>query len=160
MANPVNHKWRVAAIVLAIVALGQGLELFRIKAALKNAFHYDVRVTLKDKETGEIIRGGATHGPETSTDDIFNQSTRFGGGMEAREISGIAYEPREFGFSAEGYERTDLVVTDETPWSVVVELKPKNQTAEQGVAPQSATRSESDSEGGDNPQPESEARSQ
>jgi hypothetical protein len=31
--------------------------------------------------------------------------------------------------------------------------------AEQGVAPQSATRSESDSEGSDNPQPESEARS-
>jgi hypothetical protein len=31
--------------------------------------------------------------------------------------------------------------------------------AEQGVAPQSATRSESDSEGDDNPQPESEARS-
>jgi len=31
--------------------------------------------------------------------------------------------------------------------------------AEQGVAPQSATRSESDSEGGDKPQPESEARS-
>ena len=132
MANPVNHKWRVAAIVLAIVALGQGFELFRIKAALKNAFHYDVKVTLKDKETGEIIRGGTTHGPGTSTDDIFNQSTTFGGGMEAREISGIAYEPREFGFSAEGYERTDLVVTDDTPWSVVVELKPKNQAAESG----------------------------
>ena len=33
------------------------------------------------------------------------------------------------------------------------------QEAEQGVAPQSATRSESDSEGGDKPQPESEARS-
>jgi hypothetical protein len=31
--------------------------------------------------------------------------------------------------------------------------------AEQGVAPQSATRSESDSEGGDNPQPESNSRS-
>ncbi len=126
MANPVNSKWRIAAIVLAIVALGQGMELFRIKAALKNVFHYDVRVTLKDKDTGEIIRGGATHGPGTSTGDIFNQSTTFGGGMEAREISGIGYEPREFGFSAEGYERSDLVVTDETPWSVVVELKPRN----------------------------------
>jgi len=31
--------------------------------------------------------------------------------------------------------------------------------AEQGVAPQSATRSESDSEGGDKSQPESEGRS-
>jgi hypothetical protein len=34
-----------------------------------------------------------------------------------------------------------------------------NQQGEQGVAPQSATRSESKPEGGDKPQPESEARS-
>ena len=37
-------------------------------------------------------------------------------------------------------------------------LAPKKQPAEQGVAPQSATRPESDSEGGDKPQPESEPR--
>ncbi len=159
MANPVNRKWRIAAIVLAIVALGQGLELFRIKAALKNVFHYDVSVTLKDKETSEVIRGGTTHGPESSSADLFNQSTIFGGGMEALEISGIAYEPREFGFSAKGYERSNLVVTDDTPWSVVVELKPRNHIAEQVVAPQSATRAESDSEGGEISQPETEARS-
>jgi hypothetical protein len=35
----------------------------------------------------------------------------------------------------------------------------KDSEAEQGVAPQSATRSESNSEGGDKPQPESEERS-
>jgi hypothetical protein len=34
----------------------------------------------------------------------------------------------------------------------------RKQQGEQGVAPQSATRSESDSEGGDKPQPESKAR--
>ena len=34
----------------------------------------------------------------------------------------------------------------------------RKQKAQQGVAPQSATRSESDSEGGDKPQPESESR--
>jgi hypothetical protein len=159
MANPVNSKWRIAAIILAVVALSQGLELFRIKSALKNVFHYDVRVTLKDKATGEILRGITTHGPSISTDDLFNQSTRFGGGMEASEISGIAYEPREFGFSADGYERVNLVVTDDTPWSVVVELDPKKSKAEQGGAGQPATRSESDSEGGDKPQPGSDGRS-
>ena len=37
--------------------------------------------------------------------------------------------------------------------------RPKDKNGEQGVAPQSATRSESKSEGGDKPQPESEARS-
>jgi hypothetical protein len=131
MASPVNSKWRIAAIILAIVAFGQGLELFRIKSALKNVFHYDVKVTVKDKDTGELLTGITTHGPSMSTDDIFNQSTTFGGGMEASKISGIAYEPREFGFSADRYERSNLVVTDDTPWSVVVELKPKKPTAEQ-----------------------------
>ena len=37
---------------------------------------------------------------------------------------------------------------------------PKQQKGEQGVAPQSATRSELESEGGDKPKPESEERSQ
>ena len=37
-------------------------------------------------------------------------------------------------------------------------LDPEPNKAQQGVAPQSATRSESDSEGGDKPQPESEPR--
>jgi hypothetical protein len=159
MANPVNPKWRIAAIVLAAVALGQGLEMFRIKSALKNVFHYDVRVTLKDKHTGEILRGGTTHGPLSSTSDLFGQATTFGGGMESREISGIAYEPREIGFSAEGYERHNLVITDDTPSSIIVELEPKKPNAEQAGTGQPATRSQSKSEGGDKPQREAEGRS-
>ena len=131
MANPVNSKWRIAAIIMAIVALGQGLELFRIKSALRNVFHYDVKVTAKDKNTGEKLRGITVHGPRMSTDDIFNQMTTFGGGMDASEISGIAYEPREFGFSADGYKHSNLVVTDDTPGSVVIELEPRKLTAEQ-----------------------------
>ena len=125
MNNHVSSKWRIAAVALAVVALGQGLELFRIKSALRHVFHYDVRVTLKDKDTGEIIRGGTTQGPQISSTDLFNQSTSFGGGTEAREISGIAYQPRKFGFVAEGYKPADVVVTVDTPWSIVVELEPK-----------------------------------
>lgn len=45
-----------------------------------------------------------------------------------------------------------------TPWLKVVLESSKPKNAEQGVAPQSATRSESDSDGGDKPQPESEPR--
>jgi len=159
MANPVNPKWRVAAIFLAVVALGQGLELFRIKSALTNVFRYHVRVTLKDKDTGEILRGGTTHGPLSSTSDLFGQSTTFGGGMESREISGIAYEPREIGFSAEGYERHNLMITDDTPSSIIVELEPKKPNAEPAGTGQPATRPELKSDGSDKPQPEAEGRS-
>ena len=157
MANPANSRWRIAAIVLAVVAIQLGWELFSIKSVLKNVFHYDVRVTLKDKETGAIIRGGNVQGPGMSSDDLFNQSTGFGGGMEACEIRGIAYEPREFGFSAAGYKRSSLIVTDDTPQAIVVELEPEDQTDETDDQP--AIRTESKSQDSDKPQPEAEGRS-
>ncbi len=143
MSKTVNSKWRILAIILSIVTLGQGLEIFRIKSALNNVFHYNVRVTVKDKNTGETLRGITTHGPGMSTHDIFAQSSTFGGGMEASKISGIAYEPRVFGFSADGYELTNLVVTDDTPRSVVVELAPKKSTAEQVAVGDPVKRSNS-----------------
>ncbi len=58
------------------------------------------------------------------------------------------YEMRRV-FPSKGDYRTE---------SVKQSGKPETKEGEQGVAPQSATRSESDSEGGDKPQPESEAR--
>lgn len=134
MISTVNSKWRIAAVILAIVALGQGMELFRIKSALKNIFYYDVKVTVKDKNSGEIIEGGTTHGPSTSSEDVFQQSNSMGYGMKSRQISGVAYEPRVFGFSADGYKRTDVEITDDAKSSIVVELEPKPPNAEQASA--------------------------
>jgi len=54
--------------------------------------------------------------------------------MKSRQISGVAYEPRVFGFSADGYKRADVEITDETKSSIVVELEPKNTNAEQGAS--------------------------
>ena len=45
------------------------------------------------------------------------------------------------------------------PTTISATLVPSKESSEQGVAPQSATRPESDSEGGDKPQTESEGRS-
>ena len=160
MASTVNSKWRIAAIILAVFALGQGVVLFRIKSALKNVFHYDVTVTVKDKDTGEILRGVTTHHPGSSTEDLFHQSITSGGGMESRQLSGIAYEPREFGFSTDGYERENILITEDTKWSITVELEPKKQNAEQGVGGQPATALESKPEANSKPQPDSEGRSQ
>ena len=160
MDSPVNRKWRIAAIILAVVAVGQGLELFRIKSALKNIFHYDVKVTVKDKNTGEILDDITTHGPSSSSQEIFHQSTTHGGGMKSRQISGVAYQPREFGFSADGYKRQDVVVTEDTKWYITVELEPKNQPAEQDGAEQPATAPESKPLGEKKLKPESEGRSQ
>lgn len=127
---PVNSKWRIAAIVLVFVVLAQGLELHHIKSALSNVFHYDVEVTVKDKNTGKILEGVITHSSGTSSQDIFHQSTRFGGGLQSRKISGIAYQPREFGFSANGYKSESIVVYKDTKESIAVELEPMDPNAE------------------------------
>ena len=159
MAHPVNSKWRVAAVILTIVAMGQSIELFRIKSALKNLFRYDVKVTLKDKNTGAFLEGVTTHGPGTTSNDLFHQSTTFGSSMEGRQISGIAYEPRVFGFSAAGYKRKNIEVTDDTKCSITVELEPRNQTAIQSGTNQPTTAPKSKLGSAGQAEPESEGRS-
>ncbi|MFC7338202.1 hypothetical protein ACFQY0_13490 [Haloferula chungangensis] len=59
----------------------------------------------------------------------------------------------------DGIHRSSVFIRCPKRCCIAVEAaRPKKSKAEQGVAPQSATRSESDSEGGDKPQPESEPR--
>ncbi len=130
--NPqVNSKWRIATVILGLVALSQGIQIYRVKSQLRNTFHYDVTVTVKDKETGRVLEGVTTHGPSTSTRDLFHQSTTYSGSVEKPHISGIAYEPRAFGFSAGGYNRKDILITDATECAITVELEPIKTDAEQ-----------------------------
>ena len=154
--NGEYRKWRIAAIILAILAVGQGLELYRIKSVLKNVFHYDIKVTVKDKNTGEILEKVTTHGPSSSSQDIFSQSTTHTGGEKSRQISGVAYEPRIFGFSADGYKHCDIEVTNDTKRSITVELEPKKQNAEQGGTDHPAHSQESNPEDKEKLEPESE----
>ena len=130
MNDKVNSRWKIAAIILGIVALAQMFEIFRIKSTLENVFHYNVAVTVKDKNTGKILEGVTTHFPSTSPSDLFLQSYSTSGGIQTRKIRGIAYEPREFLFSLDGYKQENLVVTDDTPFFTTVELEPKNEKSE------------------------------
>ena len=134
MVTHVNSKWRIAAIVLSLVALAQGLELFRIKSKLKNVFYYDVAVTFKDKSTGRILESVTLCYPNESTRDPFQNFVRHGGTPTRSQISGIYYQPREFGFVKEGYKRKNIFFTKDTNWNLTVELEPKNPNAEQGGA--------------------------
>ena len=159
MNSQVNSKWRIAAVILGLVALSQGVQIYRVKSQLRNVFHYDVTVTVKDKETGRILEDVTTHGPSSSTQDLFNQSATYSGSIEKPHISGIAYEPRAFGFSTGGYKRKDVLIANAAERAIIVELEPITSNAEQVGTGQPATRPESKSTGGDKPQPESEGRS-
>lgn len=132
MNSQVNSKWRIAAVILGLVALSQGIQIYRVKSQLRNTFYYDVTVIVKDKESGRVLEGVTTHGPGTSTRDLFHQSTTYSGNVEKPHISGIAYEPRAFGFSTEGYKRKDILITDATELAITVELEPIKTDAEQG----------------------------
>jgi hypothetical protein len=124
MDSQVNSKWRIAAVILGIIALSQGIQIYRVNSKLQNTFHYDVTLTFKDKETGSLLQGITTHGPSASSRDIFHQSTTYSGNFENPHISGIAYEPRLFGFSKDGYYQKDVLITDETGWELTIELEP------------------------------------
>jgi hypothetical protein len=133
MKPQVNAMWRVAAVILGLVALSQGIQIYRVNSQLRNTFHYDVTVTVKDKETGSILEGVTTHGPSTSMKDLFHQSTAYSGSVENPHISGIAYEPRPFGFSKRGYARKDVLITGTTGIEITVELEPIKPNAEQAA---------------------------
>jgi hypothetical protein len=132
MKSQVSSKWRIATVILGFVSVSQGIQIYRVNSQLRNTFHYNVTVTVKDKETGRILEGVTTHGPSTSSRDLFHQSTTYSGSVEKPHISGIAYEPRPFGFSTDGYKRKDVLITDATEWAITVELEPIKSNAESG----------------------------
>ena len=125
MKKLVSSKWRIAAIVLGVVAASQCFKILQINSQLKNVYYYDIAVTVKDKNTGAILESVTTHGPGISSRDLFNQSTGYTGDPLRQLISGVAYKPREYGFSKAGYERKNVMITDNSKSSITVELEPK-----------------------------------
>ena len=123
MNHQVHRRWKIAAIALGLLAGAQAFHIYRVDSQLKNVFHYDVFVTVKDKETGAILESVTTHGASMSTTDLFYQSTTYSGDTKTRHLSGIAYEPREFGFSKEGYARKNVLITEATKRQLTVELE-------------------------------------
>ena len=98
----------------------------------------------------EVKRYGEAHGIEKLTTDTWAAEEVDGWEMTAiaayvLQAQGAYRSPKSNGF-------TFMVFTG-------LRFAEESDQGQQGVAPQSATRSESDSEGGDKPQPESEARS-
>lgn len=132
MTSQVNRKWKIGAIVLGIIAVLQGLHAYHINSKLKNVFYYQVTVTVKDKETGLDLdnKSVTTHFPTISTHDLFNQTATFGSSDQELIISGIGYQPRQYGFSMEGYHRKNVLIADKTGSKLIVELEPIK-TAEQ-----------------------------
>jgi hypothetical protein len=125
MKKLVSSKWRFAAFVLGVAVASQCTKILQINSQLKNVYYYDIAVTVKDKDTGAILESVTTHGPGTSSRDLFNQSSGYTGDPLRPQISGVAYEPREYGFSKTGYARKNVMVTDNSKSSITVELEPK-----------------------------------
>ena len=127
MKKTVHSYWRIAALILGTLAVGKTIEVWQIRSTLAGVFHYEVTVTVVDKKTKERIESVTTHSPSISSADLFRQTSGLTVGTDLLRISGIAYEPREFGFSAEEYERTNILITEDTPSTVTVELERKNE---------------------------------
>jgi len=65
MHSQVNSRWKIGAIVLGLIAPARAVHTFQVNSRLGNVFHYDVGVTVRDKETGIISEGVTTHGPSS-----------------------------------------------------------------------------------------------
>ena len=165
MKKPVNRVWLYTTIFLALVVSSLVWERHQESKALKGVFHYSYHITVQDSESGEVLYAGIEH-PLMSSEDLFPQTSGTVAYPDGSvRIGGMAYTPRTYTFGAPGYRSKKLTIDPDSPFVDTVLIKldrlpstEENQNGQQGVAPQSATRSESDSEGGDKPQPESEPR--
>lgn len=110
--------------MMLLVVGSQYVKLSRELNVLKDELYtFDIRVMVVDELTGEKIQGVITHGPVVSSNDFFQQRTKFGySGEGISEISGLAYEPRVFGFSAEGYAKKEIEINSESPGVLTVAL--------------------------------------
>jgi hypothetical protein len=166
MQKTVSRGWLYSTIFLALVVSSLVWERHQKSKTLKNVFHYSYHVTVQDSESGELLFAGIEH-PLMSSGDLFPQTSGTVAYPDGSvRIGGMAYTPRTYTFGAPGYRSKKLTIDQDSPFvdTVLIELDrlprtEENKNGQQGVAPQSATRSESDSKGGDKPQPESEARS-
>jgi len=133
MTQHINFNWKAAAVILGLLAAGLCVRLYQINATLDDVFHYNVTISIKDKITGEDFDSLTVYYPARSSTALFEQSVSTSGGPDRYEFSGIAYEPRTFGFSAEGYQRKNVVITEDTKGFLTVELEPADPLAEQVI---------------------------
>ena len=136
MARHVHHYWKRAAILIGVVLIVQLFKSWHVHSQLEDVYLYDIRVSVRDEETGESVKNVTTHGPSSSSTDLIDQVTGAGGGLDGEvKIRGVAYQPRIFGFSAEGYRRADLEVTEQTKSHITIALKPKTPNKTQQAKP-------------------------
>jgi hypothetical protein len=123
--SPKQQKNTIIALGIVTVLLFLNLiettkELNTLKDGL---FYYDVTISAIDENTGDPVDYITTHGPSISSSDIIQQTTSFGASANNSSISGIAYEARLFGFSADGYLKSDVIIDSNTESQITVKLR-------------------------------------
>ena len=141
MKKNVHRYWCYAAIMLGLYAAIQSTKLSKIEGAIDKLYNYDITISIVDESTGAAIKNSTIHFPFDSISDRIPQRIGATATSDGKVIiSGIAYEPRRWGFSAKGYERADVIVDKSTPPSLQVSLKPSQ--AEQDVENNATTSPE------------------
>ena len=126
MKKQVHCNWKYAAIILSIISLGLYLHLRETEKAIDGLFQYRISVIVLGEDTKKPIEHPSVHGPTMSSQDIIRHTSGMGGGSDGEvTISGMASKPQEWGFSATGYERFNIIIDSSSPSPIRITLKPK-----------------------------------
>ena len=125
MSPKVHRSWKYGAIILAFIAISSTIEAWRTKKSVRQLFTYNIELTVVDADSGKLIEHYGTESPTMSSTDIFPQTCGFSAGTNGKQtISGIGYEPRKWVIYHQDYKRTALIVDEDTPNVLEIQLKP------------------------------------
>ncbi len=126
MKTLVHRYWKYATIVMSVILAGNIYENYTTKQTLKDIYHYDIEITVVDKDTGDRVKSISSGGPSSSSEDLFQQSSGISSLGDGRiALSGVAYEPRLWHISSNGYDEVSVTIDRDSPSHLRIELTKK-----------------------------------
>ena len=163
---PKSFAWAVA-VVAAVFLFSQHATEWWVEETHSQIYPFHVRITPYNAENGQGLRSlsydsDAISHTSAAKSNLPKVSVSFIGGRDGMQLEflGVATRPVEVTLQSDGFQDTPITLAGDSEDEIRVAMLPLDtKKPEQASAGQPATRSESDSEGGDKPQLESEGRS-
>jgi hypothetical protein len=129
----ITHRyWFYLSVILSLIVTSLAWERHQTRQALRNIFHYNYQITVQDADTGEILNPTIEH-PQVSPTDLIAQSNGIAAlPNNSVRIYGIAYKPRKYVFSHEGYKAAAFTIDSDSPSNnaIVIRLHKLSTSAE------------------------------
>jgi hypothetical protein len=132
MPNKVHRFWKYGAVISILMTISLATDNWYTQKSMQDIFNYNVDLLILDAKTGEPISDFITGAPSISSADMFQQTYGMYGGTDGKiTVSGIGYEPRQWTIEHRDYESATLIIDEDTPRKLNIQLEQKRSNKSQ-----------------------------